>query len=172
MGCHCRAVLLIGSAPPRFAQADIQNQREQDADRAEQVKRESPSVPLRQQRRKPASKYGPGINCRLMPGKSARPRLTAMVIAQQTERSGEIESFAQPGQRPHNNESGKPAAESCSESKGAPDDAGGQNHMFAGNAIDQQTGGQAESRIDPGKSRHDPAQLYITKPKFLLEQRE
>src|SRR6266853_3910407 len=131
MGCHCRAVLLIGRAAPRFAQADIQNQREQDSDRAEQVKREPPAVSLRQQRRKPASKYGPGINCRLMPGKGARPRLTAMVIAQQTERSWKIKSFPQPCQRPDNNKPDKTAAESSPESKGAPDDAGGQNHMFA-----------------------------------------
>src|SRR3989442_15647618 len=109
MGCHCGAVLRINRAAPRFAQANIQDQRGQDSDRAEQVKGESPSVSFRQQRRKPASKYGPGINCRLMPGKGARPRLTAMVIAQQTERSREIKSFAQPGQRPDNNKSDKSA---------------------------------------------------------------
>src|SRR6266516_1730294 len=126
MGCHCRAVLRIRRAAPRFAQANKQNQREQDSDRTKQVKRESPSVSFRQQRRKPASKNGPGINCRLMPGKGARPSLTAMVIAEQTERSGEVKSFAQPGQRPHNNKPGKTAAESSSESKGAPYDAGGQ----------------------------------------------
>src|SRR5207247_11458906 len=98
MGCHGRAVLRIRRATPRFAQANIQNQREQDSDRAEQVKRESPAVSLRQQRRKPASQYGPGINCRLMPRKRARPRLTAMIIAEQTGRSRKVKSFAKPGQ--------------------------------------------------------------------------
>src|SRR6266404_9204482 len=112
MGGHGGAVLRVRRAAPRFAQADIQNQREQDSDRAEQVKRESPSVPLRQQRRKPASKYGPGINCRLMPGEGARPHLTAIVITQQTERSREIKSFPQPCQRPDNNKPDKTAAES------------------------------------------------------------
>src|SRR5438876_5047112 len=123
MGCHGRAVLRICRATPRFAQANIQHQREQDSDRAEQVKREPPAVSLRQQRRKPASQYSPGINCRLMPRKRARPRLTAMVITEQAERSREIKSFAQPGQRPHNNEPAKTPAESCSERKAAPDDA-------------------------------------------------